>query len=200
MFRTMRRIVRIVRWVQWQPKPRQRQTQPVALQNAEPVRQSARSTADVLATIESLPLARVLRVLDGDTVIVSIGPAETTVRLDAIDCPENGQPWGDTARYGLTKLIGGRHVALEVHGRDPHGRTLATIYVRQAKNNEWMNVNERLVMLGHAWVMRMYCEHLPKDRQTKLNNLESWARSRKVGLWKTDSPTPPWQWRKQGKS
>jgi endonuclease YncB( thermonuclease family) len=60
---------------------------------------------------------------------------------------------------------------------------------------EWVNVNERMVTLGHAWVMRKFYDHLPDDRQRNLNRLEAWARSKKVGLWRTPSPVPPWRWR-----
>ena len=56
---------------------------------------------------------------------------------------------------------------------------------------------QRMVMLGHAWVMRMYYDHLPPDRQQKLNKLEAWAKSKNVGLWSAPNPTPPWQWRKE---
>ena len=65
-------------------------------------------------------------------------------------------------------------------------------------NQVGQNVNERMVTLGHAWVMRMYYDHLPKSRQQKLNQLERWAKSKRVGLWKTDNPIPPWQWRQLG--
>jgi micrococcal nuclease len=194
MFRSMRRAIRIVRWLQWQPKHQSPIS--VAPKHPGPTKQAARGTPEVLASIESLPVARVMHVLDGDTLLVAIGPMEASVRLDSIDCPEAGQPWGNNARYGLTKLVGGRSITLEVHGRDPHGRTLATIYVRQANGSEWLNVNERMVMLGHAWVMRMYYDHLPKERQNQLNRLEAWAKTKKVGLWKTENPTPPWKWRK----
>jgi endonuclease YncB( thermonuclease family) len=193
MFRIMRRAIRIVRWLQWQPK--HQRTPPVAPTHLGPTKQAARGTPEVLSSIESLPVARVMQVLDGDTLDVAIGPMEVRVRLDSIDCPEAGQPWGDTARYGFTKLFGGRSITLEVHGRDTHGRTLATIYVREANGSEWLNVNERMVMLGHAWVMRMYYDHLPKERQNQLNRLETWAKTKKVGLWKTENPTPPWKWR-----
>lgn len=147
------------------------------------------------ALIESYPKAKVVYVIDGDTVIVTKGWDKIKIRLDSIDCPEDGQHWGDTATYGLRKLVGGRNVHLEAHGIDCYGRTLATIYVKSANGEEWINVNERMVTLGHAWVMRMFYDHLPKDRQGKLNRLENWARSKKVGLWRTQNPIPPWQWR-----
>jgi endonuclease YncB( thermonuclease family) len=144
--------------------------------------------------VDDLPEAKVVHVLDGDTLVVEREWSETRIRLSAIDCPEDGQPWGDTAKYGLIKLVGRRKVRLEVHGLDVHDRTLATIYVWQ--DSGWQNVNERMVMLGHAWFMRAYCEHLPKERQARLNRLESWAKSKKVGLWRTENPIPPWRWRK----
>ncbi|MGD9536719.1 MAG: thermonuclease family protein [Alphaproteobacteria bacterium] len=148
--------------------------------------------------IKYLPKAKVIHIIDGDTVIVSRDWYEITIRLDSIDCPEDGQHWGDIATYGLIKLIGGRKIHIEEHGLDIHGRTLATIYVQDFHRNELINVNERMVTLGHAWVMRRFYDHLPKDRQDKLNRLERWAKSKKVGLWRTSNPIPPWKWRNGG--
>ena len=142
--------------------------------------------------------AKVERVIDGDTVIISNSIRKITIRLDSIDCPEDGQHWGDTAKFGLIKLIGGRKVRLEEHGLDRYERTLATIYVQHENGSEWINVNERMVTLGHAWVMRRFYDHLPEDRQDQLNRLERWARSKRVGLWKTPNPIPPWKWRNEG--
>lgn len=158
----------------------------------------ALSEAVVKAHVNDLPRAKVVHVLDGDTVIVLIGRDKNSVRLDSIDCPEDGQPWGNIAAAGLIKLIGGRTVQLEQHGQDVYGRTLATIYVHHGTEKVWINVNERMVVLGHAWVMRRYYDHLPSDRQQKLNRLEQWARSKKVGLWKEPNPVPPWKWRNEG--
>lgn len=123
---------------------------------------------------------------------------EIVIRLDSIDCPEDGQPWGDMSKQGLEKLISGKKVHFEEHGMDGYGRTLATIYIWHTKKNEWLNVNEHMVTLGHAWVMRLYYDHLPKDRQDKLNRLERWAKLKKMGLWNTPHPLPPWKWRKGG--
>ena len=47
------------------------------------------------------------RVIDGDTVDILKSFRKIRIRLDSIDCPEHGQHWGDTARFGLIKLIGG---------------------------------------------------------------------------------------------
>jgi micrococcal nuclease len=124
---------------------------------------------------------------------------EYSVRLDSIGCPEDGQDWGNIAKAGLIKLIGGRHVHIETHGTDIHGRMLATVYVQHGHGAEWINVNERMVMLGHAWVSRKHCQHLPQSRQHQLDRLERWAKSKRVGLWNSNSPIPPWRWRRQDK-
>lgn len=169
-----------------------RQRQPE--RQVEPPRK-ALGAAAISTQIHTLPRATVRHVVDGDTVIAVRGWREFRIRLDSIDCPEDGQHWGDIAKYGLIKLIGRKRVHIEEHGQDDYGRVLATLYVKHPSKDEWMNVNERMVTLGHAWVMRRYYDHLPPDRQDKLNYLERWARSRNVGLWAMPDPTPPWKWR-----
>lgn len=160
-------------------------------------KRNARSSLPVEKDLETgYGTAKVVQVIDGDTVIVVCHRRKTRVRLDSIDCPEEGQRWGDIAKYGLIKLIGGRKILLEEHGVDVHGRTLATVYIEDRETRSLTNVNERMVTLGHAWVSRMFYEHLPHDRRAKLNRLEKWARSRKVGLWRTADPIPPWKWRR----
>jgi endonuclease YncB( thermonuclease family) len=144
-------------------------------------------------------LARVRHIIDGDTLVVSINMIKMTVRLYGIDCPEDGQEWGDTAKQGLQKLVGGRDVRLEEHGIDDHERTLATVYVQAENSPEWINVNLRMVTLGHAWVTRNFLTHLPHDRRDKIIELENWARSKNIGLWGTPQPVPPWHWRSHGR-
>ena len=142
--------------------------------------------------------ARLTKVLDGDTLVVSQRWRKYTIRLDAIDCPELDQPWGKKARSGLKKLLGRNRIKVEVHSIDHYGRTLATVFAWNRENSDWMNVNARMVVLGHAWVYGRYLDHLPWARRRDLQDKESWARSKRVGLWRYSNPTPPWNWRTQG--
>lgn len=189
-------ILALVGWRLFESQPSRRHQPYPPVRWRPPEKKKALSAADVRSLIGDFPEARVIRVIDGDTVVVAKQWRRIRVRLDSIDCPEDGQHWGDTATYGLIKMIGGRAVRLEEHGLDSHGRTLATIYVRHTSGQEWVNVNERMVTLGHAWVMRRFYDHLPRDRQAKLNRLEEWARSKRVGLWRIQDPVPPWSWRR----
>ncbi len=134
-------------------------------------------------------------VIDGDTVVVQSGWDRVTIRLDGIDCPEFDQPWGDIAKQGLIKLVGGRTVHYESHGIDRYQRTLATLYVWDREESVWLNVNLRMVMLGHAWISPALPKHLPASRKKELQAVSRWARRKRVGLWKHPSPVPPWQWR-----
>lgn len=151
---------------------------------------------DRQAHVAQLPSVKVDYVIDGDTVIVKKSWRRITIRLDAIDCPEDGQPWGEIATAGLIKLIGGKSVRIEEHGQDRYGRTLGTLYVQNHHNSLWTNVNEKMVAKGHAWVLRRYWDHLPEHRKARLSRLEWWARAKKVGLWNTPNPVPPWRWRR----
>jgi micrococcal nuclease len=167
-----------------------------AVSEVRPQKAKGVSRVDLQKNIYNFPKLKVQHVIDGDTILVGDNKLPTKIRLDSIDCPEDGQPWGNIATAGLIKMIGGKHVRVETHGEDIYGRTLATIYVFNTQKNDWMNVNERMVTLGHAWVMRSFYDHLPLDRKNSLNRLESWSKSKNIGLWGTQNPTPPWLWRK----
>lgn len=158
------------------------------------------TTPNVIEQTEekSFKKLKVSRVIDGDTVIASSTFVTYKIRLDSIDCPESGQEWGDNAKYGLIKIIGGKDIYIEEHTIDCYDRTVATIFLK--KNGDWFNVNERMVTLGHAWVMRRFYEHLSPERKKKLNDLERWAKNKKIGLWKNPNPIPPWNWRKSNDS
>ena len=142
-----------------------------------------------------LKTAKVEEVINGDTLIVSSRCFRKKIRLDAIVCPEEGQEWSDNATRGLINLIEGRQIAYEAHDIDRYGRTVATLYVRDESGNGWTDVNSHMVLLGHAWVMRGNTHHLSEGKRDELNRMERWARHRRLGLWNTRNPIPPWQWR-----
>ena len=150
------------------------------------------------AVSKNIVKGQVCYVYDGDTVSVLVDGKMIRVRLDSIDCPEDGQAWGDTAKAGLIKMIGGKSVFLELHCIDRYNRTVATIYLKDKK--KFVNVNERMVMLGHAWVYRSFYGHLSEYRKVQLNRLENWAISKRVGLWRAENPIAPWDWRRQSET
>ncbi len=144
----------------------------------------------VLAFIAADPnavfTARVVKILDGDTIHVQVaGKDAQKVRLFGIDTPEHDQPYAREARQALAKLVSGREVRLETHGVDGYGRLLARALVGE------LDVNAELVRLGAAWVYRKYSD------DAKLLALERDARAAKRGLWALPASerVPPWKWR-----
>ena len=77
---------------------------------------------------------RVIRVIDGDTLVIRYDEEATRVRLLAIDAPERGEPGFAAAAAALRELVEGREVRIEFDAaagrRDPWGRLLARIWVR----------------------------------------------------------------------
>jgi micrococcal nuclease len=95
----------------------------------------------------------VVRVTDGDTIVVAIGGREENVRLLGIDTPEvhtdDGAPecFGpDASAFTASLLPAGTTVRLErdVVGRDDYGRLLAYVYAGDVL------VNEVIVARGYA--------------------------------------------------
>lgn len=127
---------------------------------------------------------RVVSVTDGDTVKILVDREQVTVRLAGIDAPEKGQPFGKVSREALAGLVFEKDVVVEVTGKDGFGRTLGTVYVGKA------NVNEEMIRTGFAWRYAKY------SKSPKMIELESAARTAKLGLWSDPSPIPPWEWRR----
>jgi len=127
---------------------------------------------------------RVVRVTDGDSIVVESGENEINVRIADIDAPELDQTFGEEAKSALSRLLEGRRVRLELVGGDAYRRIVANVFVEER------DVAAELVTGGFAWVRRAYA---PASR---LIDLEESARDARRGLWAGDAPTQPWIWRK----
>lgn len=132
---------------------------------------------------------KVIRVADGDTVVVLTGVGTTqTVRLYGVDCPESGQRGGVEATEFARELLLFAPVSLSVVTQDQYGRSVALVRLADGRI-----VNEELVKAGHAWVYRTYCREA---------FCAAWlaheyrAKKQALGLWKEKNPMPPWRWRR----
>ena len=70
---------------------------------------------------------QVVPVLDGDTIEVLPNTRAEGIRLNGIDYPEKGQPYGKPAKQAASELVYGREVTLQTYGRDKYGRTIADV-------------------------------------------------------------------------
>lgn len=129
---------------------------------------------------------KVVGIADGDTfTMLTTANKQVKVRLYGIDCPERTQDFGTVARQGLSSLIFGQIVRLDKKDKDRYGRIIAIVY-----NNKGVNVNEEMLRKGLAWHYTQY------DQNPAWTDLVYGAQRKKLGLWATVNPTPPWLYRK----
>ncbi len=126
----------------------------------------------------------VTRVVDGDTIHVSVGLTKHVIRLSEIDTPERDQPWGRQASRALADKLNRAKVTVDTAATDRYGRLVGKVLLGSR------DINREMVLEGHAWVYRQYLQDrsLLEDERT--------ARQRKAGLWGSDSPIEPWSWRR----
>lgn len=140
--------------------------------------------APALAAAADTLSGMVVSVADGDTLTVLDGSnSQIKVRLNGIDAPERGQPFGTKARDRLAELTAGKTVAVNGSKRDRYGRTLGRVEV------EGQDVNRQMVLDGMAWHYKQYSD------DQRLADAEAAARAAKRGLWADAAPVPPWEWR-----
>lgn len=137
---------------------------------------------------------RVVRVVDGDTIrLLSDQHREFRIRLVGIDAPEVKQAHGKAAMYALEDLIEDEDVEVEYNdkkSKDPYGRVLGTVFLNG------QNINFEQIANGHAWYYRQYAKDLPAEWQSAYDTAEIDARDNRRGLWKSDWPQAPWDFRK----
>jgi len=155
------------------------------------VRNSLRVTIVFLVVISYSSLCwawkgKVVRVVDGDTIIVTHKNKKVRVRLYGIDTPESTQWYGQNAKQFISSQILGEEVAIEPMAIDRYGRIVALVFLGNVV------VNELLVSHGYAWVYGRYCT---KGFCSKWKRLERRARKKKKGLWKNPNVIPPWKYR-----
>ena len=81
-----------------------------------------------LAYSAELP-GRVVRVVDGDTVVLDAGSDRYRIRLAGIDAPERDQPWGESSTRSLRRILAGQQVTVDAYKKDRRGRLIGYIRV-----------------------------------------------------------------------
>lgn len=125
-------------------------------------------------------LLPVVRVLDGDSIVVEDRSGEQEVRLLGINTPERNECFDDEARTAAIGLIG-EVVSLDGTEQDRFGRTLAYVF-----NADAVLVNRELVAGGHA--LALSNDHRLRD-EFKLAEDEAFTAG--LGRWGPDACGPP---------
>ena len=127
--------------------------------------------------------ARVVRVIDGDTIQVLSDGRQYTVRLIGADTPETKHPTKAVQRFGqeasafTTAALEGRTVQLETDRTgdtvDRYGRWLRYVYL------DGQNFNARLISEGYAHAIRGF----RYSKRASFIRLEEAAKRLGKGLW-----------------
>lgn len=129
--------------------------------------------------------ARVIAVMDGDTVLVLRDSKKIKIRLANIDAPEKAQEFGMESRRALVDRLLQKQVHVNSHAIDSYGRMVAELSV------DGRSVNEEQVQSGMAW------EYSHFHRNKHYLALQGEAQQAHRGLWAlADKPVQPEQWRK----
>lgn len=128
----------------------------------------------------------VVRVSDGDTIVVRYHKKAHRLRLADIDCPELAQPFGLEAEAFVNDHSLGKTVTVKVRAVDRYGRAVADVTLPNGTS-----LNALLLKAGLAWWYKDYS----KDK--RLEQMEKTARDARKGLWSQSDPLPPWTWRRR---
>ncbi len=126
----------------------------------------------------------VIRVVDGDTLHVSVDGKDTTVRLIGVNAPRPGEANGKEAAQFMKNLLQGEQVWLEYEGSTPEvdgsGRALAYLY----RAPDGLLVNLEVVRQGYGSTNTQNSfKHLELFRY-----YENAAREWKRGRWSLETP------------
>ena len=165
-------------------------------QQVSPAAQTqTKTTTAVQGENKSLPVikATVTRVVDGDTVHVSINSRDETVRMIGVNTPETHHPSKPVGHYGpeaekfTRSQLDGKQIWVQkdVQERDKYGRLLAYIWLEQPAFDSESEVrakmyNAKLLLDGYAQVMTIPPNVKYADLFVKLQRE---AREGGRGLW-----------------
>lgn len=132
----------------------------------------------------------VVKVVDGDTIVVDIAGANTTVRLIGLDTPETVDPrktvqcFGAEASAEMKKILSNHYVRLETDPsqgeKDKYGRLLAYVYAPANVRPEGILLNIYMIEEGFG---HEYTYNIPYKYQAEFKAAENIARQEKRGLW-----------------
>ena len=130
---------------------------------------------------------KVIKVLDGDSLIILKQGKEVRIRLAEIDAPEHGQAMWKKSKQALEKQVASKQIEIEEFDRDQYGRIVGHVYL----GDTW--VNGELVQQGYAYVYTRYAV------SKKLYEYEAEAEKYKRGVWglSKSERVKPWEWRKR---
>lgn len=131
---------------------------------------------------------RVLRIIDGDSLVLDVQGSQYRIELWGIDAPEGNQPWGEAAADQLNRTLTGSFVNVRIDGGGSDGRVAGRVMLRGR------DVALDLLYDGLAWSVIPESQS-PDQAEHPYTLAQRQASAAQSGLWSDDHPVPPWVWR-----
>ncbi|WP_449389210.1 thermonuclease family protein [Chryseobacterium lineare] len=133
---------------------------------------------------------KVVKIKDGDTVVVLLeDKTQQTLRLAEVDCPENGQAFGNNAKQFTSNQVFGKNIIFYRVGKDRYGRSVAGVFYDGDRY-----LSREIVKAGFGWW------YYKASKNTELQKFQDEAKVKKLGLWSDKNAISPWEFRKNKKS
>ncbi len=135
---------------------------------------------------------KLLKIYDGDTILISLNGKQERIRFTGINTPEidhpkyhkKGEFFGPEAKRHLNKILRKHKISrleFDVNKRDKYHRMLAYIFLDNGKM-----LNELMVEDGFAYVYNFP----PNVKYTAVfNSAEAYAKRKHLGIWKNKIKT-----------
>ena len=144
--------------------------------------------ASLRISVEASTLVgRVIEVNEGDAITVFNLNRPVRIKLLAIDAPEQGQAFSESARQHLADLIYDKSVMVEYWGISANGSLVGRVML----NN--VDVGAQMIRDGAAWFDSGNNTHLSVADREVYQQSEQAARNERRGLWQADDPIAPWE-------
>jgi endonuclease YncB( thermonuclease family) len=163
----------------WQPPSGPEKTDP---KPSEPTQEKTPTQEEMFGKVE--------KIIDGDSIKIREEGGEQVheIQIEGTDAPEAKQAYGKESTEALRKILLDQKVRITWTKKDNFGRRLAQVYLGDD------HINQRMIRDGHAWHFKRY------NQSQELAKLEEEARKAKRGLWATDNPQAPWDYRKENRT
>lgn len=127
----------------------------------------------------------IIHVSDGDTVtLLESSGRKHKIRLNGIDAPEIGQPYGEEAKAYVERMVLHQSVEVLVAGTDQYKRILGEVYAGAT------NINEELLKQGLAWQYHF-------NKNSHYVDLVRTAKHKRLNIWSKSNSIDPYEWRKR---
>lgn len=136
---------------------------------------------------------KVIKISDGDTIWVMHRSEKIKVRMLGIDAPELNQAFGLQSKKILKSLIYLKIVHIEGQKKDRYSRLIGKVILND------QDINIKMIQKGAAWHFKRYQDDQTVNDRINYSLEERNAKKKKLGLWESKNPFPPWQWRKNRK-